>query len=155
VSTILDRHRERFRADAGDKRAFEALEEALFVAGDWDGLVEIYTHRVSSPDLAQEPAERARLLTRLGQVYGERRGDAERAAECFRAAVSTDAACRGALVELRRLHAGRQQWDVVLQIAEAEAALEMPGDERAALLADVGGIWLEQLSDAEQALEHF
>jgi hypothetical protein len=87
VSSVLDRQRERFQANPGDRRAFEALEEALFVSGDWDGLVAHYDHRLTAPELAEAPAERALLLLRLGQVWEERRQDPGRAAECFRGAV--------------------------------------------------------------------
>jgi tetratricopeptide (TPR) repeat protein len=154
VSSVLDRQRERFRVNPGDRRAFEVLEEALFVSGDWDGLVEHYDHRLTAPELVEAPAERALLLLRLGQVWEERHGDPDRAAECFRGAVAAEPGCRPALSELRRLHVARQQWDVALQIAEAEAGLEMTSADRADLLVQVARIWLDHLEDPEQALGH-
>jgi tetratricopeptide (TPR) repeat protein len=154
VSSTLDRQLERFRADPGDRRAFDALEEHLFLAGRWTDLVSLYEQRLAARDLASAPRERSRVLFRLGQVWGERRADPERAAECFRAAVAADPTCRPALAELRRLHLARGQWDVALQIAEAEAALDMSSEERAALLAEAGSLWLDELGDAEQALAH-
>jgi tetratricopeptide (TPR) repeat protein len=153
VSSILDRHRERFLANPGDRRAFEALEEAHFVAGDWNGLVGLYERRLEARDLAGR--EQARVWFRLGQVLEERRGDAARAADCWRRALAADPTCRAALAGLRRQHAGRGQWDVVLQIADVEIGLDMPSGERAELLAEVGQVWLAQLQDAEQALLHF
>jgi tetratricopeptide (TPR) repeat protein len=155
VSSILERHRERFLADPGNRRAFEALEESHFVSGEWDALVSLYEHRLSAPDLAGAPRERARLLFRLGQIWGDRRGDLDHAAECYRRALQGDPTCHPALAELRRIHASRGQWDVALQIAEAEATQEMSSGERAALLAEVGEIWRVQLMDPEQALAHF
>jgi len=155
VSSILERHRERFLADPGNHRAFEALEESHFVSGDWDGLVGLYEHRLGAPDLADAPRERARVLFRLGQIWGDRRGDLDRAAECYRNALQGDPTCCPALTELRRIHVSRGQWDVALQIAEVEAEQEMSSGERAALLAEVGQIWHVQLLDPEQAFVHY
>jgi tetratricopeptide (TPR) repeat protein len=155
VPTILEQHRERFRADPSARNAFEALEESAFVAGDWEGLVRLYGHRLTATDLESDVRERARVLFRLGQICEQRRGDPEGASKWYRAAVAVDPACRPALTELRRQHAEQGQWDVALQIAEAEAALEMASDERADLLASVGALWLERFDDAEQALVHY
>ena len=35
MTPLLDRQRERFLADPNDAQAFQALEEELFLAGDW------------------------------------------------------------------------------------------------------------------------
>ena len=79
------------------------------------------------------------------RIWGDRRSDLSRAAECYRNALQSDPTCHPALAELRRIHVSRGQWDVALQIAEAEAAQEMSSGERAALLAEVGEIWRVQL----------
>lgn len=149
----LDRHRERFRADPGDRRAFEALEENAFLAGDWAELVQVYEHRRRAPGLSRE--QRVALTFKLGQTWEERRRDPERAAACYRQVVGEDPRHQGALSQLRRIHRERGQWEVVLQIAEMEAALDLPRPQRAALMAETGAVWLEQLGDAEQAREHF
>ena len=95
------------------------------------------------------------MLFRLGQIWAERLGDIDRAAECYRNALQGDPTCHPALAELRHIHVSRGQWDVALQIAEAEAELEISSGERAALLAEVGKIWHVQLLDPEQAFEHY
>ena len=56
---------------------------------------------------------------------------------------------------MRKLHASQGQWEVAVQIGEVEAALPMRPDERAALLAEMGTIWLEQLGDRNQAIAMF
>ena len=155
LSTLFDRQRERFQADPSDLRAFEALEESLFVAGDWNALVELYRHRLTAPDLAASARERARVLLRLGQILTDRLDDPERGAETYHAAIKADPTSRAALTELRGLHARREQWEVALQIAEVESDLAMSSEERAGLFSEVGGIWLHQLGDPEQALDQF
>ncbi|MGI9590653.1 MAG: tetratricopeptide repeat protein, partial [Myxococcota bacterium] len=155
MPSILERHRERFCADPGDDRAFTALEESLFLAGDWPELAGLYEHRLNAPSLARNPGARAKLLVRLAEIYQERLSDPTHAADRYRAAFGADPTCRLALTRMRELATERQQWDVALQIAEAETELDMSADERAALFAEVGGIWLDQLGDAEQALLHF
>jgi len=148
---MLDRLRERFLADPGDTRAFTALEEQCFVAARWDDLVGLYEHRLGAAELAKDAKQRAGVLFRLGQIWGERRGDSDAAARCFREALAASPEQRPALRELRRIHAARAQWDLVLQLAELEIALPMRSDERAELLAETAGIWLRELRDLEQA----
>jgi tetratricopeptide (TPR) repeat protein len=150
---MLERLRERFLADPGDLRAFTALEEQWFVAGRWDDLVWLYQHRLGAPDLAKDAKQRAGVLFRLGQIHAERRGDADAAARCFRDALAASPEQRPALRELRRIHASRAQWDLVLQLADLEIALPMRGEERADLLAETAAIWLRELRDPEQARE--
>ena len=139
---MLERHRERFFADPGDARAFAALEEQWFVAGRWDDLVALYQQRLTAPDLAKDAKQRAGVLFRLGQIWAERRGDLDAAARCFRDALAASPEQRPALRELRRIHAARAQWDMVLQLAELEIGMPMRSDERAELLVETAGIWL-------------
>jgi tetratricopeptide (TPR) repeat protein len=150
---MLERHRERFLADPGDSRAFAALEEQWFVAGRWKDLVWLYQQRLTAPALAKDGRQRAALLVRLGQIQAERCGDPEAAARCYREALSASSEQRTALRELRRIHAARAQWDVVLQLADVEIALPMRDEERAELLAETAGIWLRELADPQQACE--
>ena len=155
MSSILDRHLARFRADPADRRAFEALEEGYFVAANWKGLRELYEQRLAAPDLASASRERARVLFRLGQVCAERFGDDHRASKYYRQAVAADGNYRPPLSELRRIHVARAQWVMVLQIAEAEALLEMPPADSAELFCQLGEIWLNHLFEPESALEHY
>ncbi len=124
VSAMLARHRERFRANPDDRSAFEALEESLFVGAEWENLISLYQHRLTAPSLEGAPGERARLLFRVGQICQEHTEDTDRAVEYLRGALGIDPTFHPALSELRRIHLDRHQWDVALQIAEAETALD-------------------------------
>jgi tetratricopeptide (TPR) repeat protein len=149
VTTKLERLRERLRAHPGDTRAFEALEEHHFLSGDWAELIDLYQLRLRAPDL--EASARAQLLFRLGQIWEERRGENERAGECYRQALAADASFRPALSHLRALHGRAGQGDIALQLAEMELALPMSAAERADLLSDTGELWLDGMGQADQA----
>src|SRR5262249_38533824 len=99
--------------------------------------------------------DRRRRRARGPRVFGGPLGAAARAEACLRGALAAEARHRPALAALRQLHAARAQWDVALQIAELELSLEMPPDERAPLLCEVGELWLAQPRDPELALRHF
>jgi tetratricopeptide (TPR) repeat protein len=155
VTSILDRHRERFQASPGDTQAFEALEEHLFVSAAWEEVIALYEHRLTAPALAVNRKELAHVRFRMGQVYQERLGNSERAIECFTAVLHDDPGNRQALAQLRQAHCEHERWDVALQIAEVECDLPMRPSERATLLAEVGSIWLDRLDDPEQSLTQF
>jgi len=155
LTPLLDRQRERFLADPNDAQTFQALEEELFLAGDWAGVIEIYECRLRAESIADQPREQAAIHCRIGRVHHERLRDPERAIACYREALRVDAGYRPALTRLRKLHASLKQWEVAVQIGEVEAALPMRPEERAALLAEMGTIWLEQLGDRNQAIAMF
>ncbi len=155
MTSILDRHRERFQATPGDNQAFEALEEHYFLAGNWSEVIALYEHRLTAPALGVNRKELAQVRFRMGQVYQERLGDSERAIECFTAVLQDDPGNRQALAQLRRAHSEHERWDVALQIAEVECESPMRPSERATLLAEIGSIWLDHLDDPEQSLTQF
>ncbi len=155
MTPLLDRQRERFLADPNDAQAFQSLEEELFLAGDWAGVIEVYERRLSADSVVDQPREQAAIHCRIGQVHHERLGDPESAIACYREALQIDSQFRPALTRLRKLHASQRQWDVAVQIGEVEAGLPMRPEERAALLAEMGTIWLEQLGDRGQAIAMF
>jgi len=157
VGANLETLRGRFEADPADSLAFEALEEAFFVAGEWPELVAHYERRLSAPELAADRngRARARLILRLAQVLEERCLQPDLALDRYRETIRLDPTLRPALVQLRNIHAQRGQWDLVLQVAELEAQLPMRSFEEASLGAEMGEIWLRRLGDAEHALVHF
>jgi tetratricopeptide (TPR) repeat protein len=153
----LQRLRERFEADPSDPVAFEALEEAHFLRGDWNELVLLYERRLAAPDLdpIAHPHARARLALRLGQVLEERCLELDRAVERYEEVARLDPAFRPALAQLRGVYAKRGQWELALQVAELEAQLPMRPFEQAAFATELGHIWLERLGDAGYASSQF
>jgi len=151
----LRRAEERFAADPTDARAFEALEEHYFLQGDWPELVRLYERRLEAPDLRANPETAARLCFRLGQVLEERCLQTDRAAEFYQEAARRAPRFRAPLTQLRRLYAAREAWDLVLQVAEVEAAFPLQPFERAAFFTQMGAIWFGRMGDAEQGLAHY
>ncbi|MCP5058836.1 MAG: hypothetical protein GY937_19215 [bacterium] len=153
----LEGLRARFDADPGDDLAFEALEEAHFLAGEWDALVALYESRLEADalDAADHGPVRARLVLRLAQVLEDRCMDAPRALARFEEAVELDPSHRPALAQLRRLFAQREQWDRYLQLTQQEAGLPMRPSEQAAFATELGEVWLHKLGDPQQAVTQF
>jgi len=151
----LRRAGDRFDADPGDQRAFEALEEHHFLHGEWPELVRLYERRLEAPDLRADAEAAARLCFRLGQVLEERCLQAERAITWYRESARRAPRFRAPLTQLRRIYAARESFDLVLQIAEVEAALPMQPFERAAFFTQMGEIWQRHMGDPQQALAQF
>ena len=97
MTSLLDRQRERFLANPDDEQSFQSLEEDLVLAGDWDGVIEIYERRLEAESLADQPRGRAEIHFRMGQVYHDRLGDPDRAIACYREALSSDNQYRPAM----------------------------------------------------------
>jgi tetratricopeptide (TPR) repeat protein len=141
-------------ANPGDEQAFNALEEGYFLAGQWDQLVELYQTRLAGPGL-DDPKLKAPLHFRLGQVLEERCLHIDLAAQHYTAAIQLDSGYGAALRQLRKLHANREAWDLVLQIAEVEIATLSEPYERAEFFAEMGDVWLKHLADANEAMTCF
>ncbi len=155
MSTLLDRHRQALAQDPEDRRAFEALQEHLFLEGSWDEFVTIVRRRLEAPSLQQDSAARTPLLFRLGQVLQDRCNRLDEAAEIYTEIVHIDPTFRPALRQLRSVYEARAQWDMVLQIAEMESRTEMPPHELAVFMAEMGKIWLDYLEDPGEAQKCF
>jgi tetratricopeptide (TPR) repeat protein len=145
--------RARFEAKPEDAVAFAALEEALFVAGDWRELLSVYERRLAAKDLSggRAPKQRARVLLRRAQVQGERLHDEEAALASLREATLLDDTLRPAMAQLRQLLVKRGDWDAALALAEAEAKLPMRPSERAQLASEAGALWLDKRGDPAKA----
>lgn len=98
-----NRLRERFDADPADRAAFEGLEEAAFVAGDWSALIRLYEAYLAASAERRTPAERARLLFRLAQAIEEVGGDPARVVAVLRDAARLDPSCDLVTRKLREL----------------------------------------------------
>jgi len=151
VTASIDRHHEAFSSNPEDTRAFEALEEEFFIGGKWEELAALYRHRLTSESLRRDASQRVPMLVRLAQVLEERHFEVDQAVECYWEAARLDPAHRPALRQLRQIHAQRQQWDMVLQIAEMEAESPMKPFERAVFLTELGQVWLDHLDDPNEA----
>lgn len=138
MTTRLERLRERFDSDPGDRATFDALEESHFLQGEWEALVPIYERHLAAIEASSTPIDRARLLYRLGHALDEAGGRPERTEECLRQALAIDARFAPALRRLRARCAATGRWEEALELAAREADGVSRPTERAALLAEVG-----------------
>jgi hypothetical protein len=145
LATGLDAQQQIFAGNPDDRRAFEALEEHYFLEGDWEALAALYRARLEAPSILEHAEQRAALLLRLGQILEERLLDLDGATETYWDLARLDPTHRPGLRQLRGIHARREQWDIVLQIAELESATRMPPYERAEFETDLGRIWQQHL----------
>ena len=155
MSATFDRLRERFEASPGDDRRFAALEEHLFLQGEWRELVAAYWLRLGASSPNERPADRARLVLRLGQVFEERCQQPDLALPCYREAARLDPELRPALQKLRRLLEQAERWDEVLPLLEREVASPLRASEALPLRLDAGWISLRHGLDPARALHHF
>lgn len=138
MTTPLERLRERFASDPADRAAFEALEEHLFLQGDWSALVPIYERHLAATAATRSAIDGARLLYRMGHALDEAGLDPERAERCHRDALEIDPRFAPALRRLRGRCAASGRWQEALALAVREAGGVSRPTERAALLAEVG-----------------
>lgn len=154
MTSNLDRHVAALAADPSDERAFVALEEGYFLAAEWDKLAALYRHRLDDPNLV-DPSIRAPLHFRLGQILEERCLEIDHAIQQYTEAIQIDPTCGPALRQLRKVHASREAWDLVLQIAEVEIETLSERYERAAFFAEMGHVWLRHIEDTNEAMSCF
>jgi len=129
------------------------LAEQMERTADWLDLLEIALERTRSP------VERARLLTRRGQLLAGEFSRHEEAAESFRRAIALDARLDEARSELRDLLETLGDWPAVLECLELEMRCAAREDQngKAAICAEAAEIasthvssdaalpWLERL----------
>ena len=129
-----------FNTHPADERIFRALEEQLYLDGDWENLAQAYATRLNALDPGRPQIE---LRLRLGGLLFERVSRPDQAAEQYRSVLAQDARHPEALTGLRR--SLLQVGDVAgaLQIAEIEEALERPDRERSRVLCEIADLWFE------------
>jgi tetratricopeptide (TPR) repeat protein len=137
--------------DPGSRASFELFEEQYFLSGSWSELTDLYRQRIADASLADDAAERARLMVRLGRVLEERVGDEDGAIAVYRECATLAPDRRPPLKRLRRLYKRRQSWATVLQVAELEIEATRDPTERALLHQEMSDIWEQELGDPEQA----
>ena len=154
MTSELINYRERFERNPSDRKAFLALEGDLFLRGSWEHLIPLYEQHLAAAR-GLDRAERARTLCRFGQALEEGQTASERAAECYRKALELDADFELARRRLRRLHAGRGEWDKALLLMQEEAQRSSDSERRLALQVEIGAISLSGKSDPRFALQAF
>jgi hypothetical protein len=141
-----------FATNPNDARAFQTLEEHLFLSGAWTDLASVYDCRLSV--LAATGSERIELLQRTASVYAERIGDLTAARARYEELLKLQPQNLLVLRMLRRVVAKGGDPTTALQLAEAEESLTREPKERAALFAEIGQLW-RGLGDKDEARRRF
>lgn len=96
--------------------ALDALEKLTERERDWAGLVRVLESRIAA---TPEGDEQVRLLVKLGEVEGERLGDAEAAAATWRRVLAQRSAHPKAGRVLRELYVASGRWDELTEMYAA------------------------------------
>ena len=113
--------REALALDPRTVGALDALEKLTERERDFGGLAEVLEQRVRETDEA-EP--KVALLMKLGAVYGERIGDAERSIDAWRRVLQVQPRHPKALRVLRDVYTQAGQWDRLEALYEEAGDLE-------------------------------
>ncbi len=113
--------REALALDPRTPGALDALERLTERERDFAGLAEVLEQRVRETDDA-EP--KVALLMKLGSVYGERIGDAERSIDAWRRVLQTQARHPKALRVLRDVYTQAGHWDRLEALYDEAGDLE-------------------------------
>ena len=129
--------------------ARQALTDALEANEDWSALAQVYEGELAS---LREPTERARVLSRLGELREERQGDDAQAAKAYQAALDAVAGYRPAVDGLSRVRTRDAAWTAMAQDLRRECdASEDPQMAIDALLRE-GELWAHRLREPKRAI---
>lgn len=99
-----------------------------------------------------DPRHRAALIAERAHVVETRLGDRERATELFETALRLDPQASGALGALKRLHHAQGRWSDLIRVLRLEAELTDDPSVRAAALARVAQLQVDQLGNRSEAV---
>ncbi|RMG99750.1 MAG: tetratricopeptide repeat protein [Deltaproteobacteria bacterium] len=148
----IDLYRQVLAVDDADATALDALERILIQLERWEELKDVYQRKT---ELAQDPAERKRLLYVLGQVYERELDDVDRAIDTYQSILDLDPMDYDAIVALDRLYEKAERWLDQMQILERAAEIVEDTAEQVALRYRIGRLWETQLGDMVRAIESY
>jgi tetratricopeptide (TPR) repeat protein len=146
--------------DASDHDALNELSKLYERDRNYEKLADVL-QRLSD---AAEGAERIALLTKLGQVVGDRLKDEDRAIEVYRALVVLEPDNRRAQEQLKKryvalgrwddlddFYAGSGRWDEFIRVLESSEARAESVPERIRMLQKIAELWEKQLKKPDRA----
>ncbi len=135
--------------DEGHAQAWSRLLQLLTAAGDHQKLGDALARRVM---LAEEPAERRELRSRLAGLLVEHLDRVDDAVGTYQDMVADQPDDREALTQLEALLRRLERWDDVRDTLERRLEVA-DGPERTVVLEDLAAVCEEKLSDAPEAIE--
>ena len=132
--------------------ALEAMVDLQTAESDWTSVVE-YKKRIL--DVADEPADRAKLLNELGDLWHEKLSDPDQAAEAYTEALDLEPDDHRVLHKLLVTYQAAERWSEAIDVIERVAGLEERDDAKAKYTYTIGVILRDKLEDEDAALERF
>ncbi|MDH3653775.1 MAG: tetratricopeptide repeat protein [Myxococcales bacterium] len=132
--------------------ALEAMVDLQAAEGDWDSVVE-YKKRIL--DVADEPSVRAALLIELGDLWQEKLGNPDAAAEAYTESLDLEPQNHVVLHKLLVAYQAAERWSEAIDVIERVSELEERDEAKAKYMYTTGVILRDKLEDEDAALERF
>ncbi len=137
------------RLDDRDSGALDALERIYEREGQWRDLVEVLERKAEN---TYEQDEQVALHFRMGEIWQQQLGVAERAVGSYRNVLDHDPTHRESLNALEALYAGLDKWDRFLEIVDAQLGFATSDDERIALHSKQALVYEQHFDDVDAAV---
>ncbi len=147
-------------SDDSDNLALTELSKLYERDRNYDKLADVLQKLADNAD----DGERIQLLTKLGQVVGDRLKDEDRAIDVYKALVSLEPDNRRAQEQLKKrylalgrwddlddFYAGSGRWDEFIRVLESSEARAENTTERIRMLRKIAELWEKQLGKPERA----
>ncbi|KPK16922.1 MAG: hypothetical protein AMJ62_03270 [Myxococcales bacterium SG8_38] len=132
--------------------ALQAMVELQSADGDWSSVVE-YKKRIL--DVTDEPMARAALLIELGDLWQEKLGEPDAAAEAYTEALDLDPDNHVVLHKLLVTYQAAERWSEAIDAIERICEIEERPEAKAKYTYTIGVILRDKLEDEDGALERF
>jgi golgin subfamily B member 1 len=106
-------------------------------------------------DMTEDPAERAEVCQRLGQLQEEQFGSPEQAIALYREALDAVPGYLPALKALERIHRGRSEWLDLIDVLKRKARAVDDQELVLAAKLELAAAYEERVSDKGQAIEQY
>jgi tetratricopeptide (TPR) repeat protein len=152
VHTAIDSYLKVLEAEPENREALDALGRIYESTEQWSELIDV-TRRLIK--VTTDRNTKALLYFKCGSVMEAKFQREQDAIRFYDAAIKTSAHCLPAVHGLRDLYRRRKEWQRVLETLEAEVKLWSDDKERAGVLAQIGGVYAQELDDPEQAMAYY
>ncbi len=144
----IGKHEAALEKDAHDIAALQALEELYDKLGRTEDYLNVLTTLAEVSPAEERPA----LLRRLAMELEEQEGGNRRAANALSQLIELDSEAEDAYRSLERLHRDAKDWDGLVSVLSAHAAIEKTPAVRAGIHRTIAEVYETELSDPHQAV---
>jgi len=134
--------------DPSNTEALRVLERLRYSRGDWQGLIDVFEKQSS---LQSKPADKAKLLVVMGQVFQQRLAHVEKATLAYQQALHFNPQNCDAVHALASVFEAQKNWPSALEMLRKEAKLVGENKSTASLHHRIGQIHEEEMKDMVSA----